>query len=160
MDENISTFEEVLNRDGRLIYTNVGISMLPLICEGRDVLTIEKCDTSSLKKYDVVLFRRKNVKGRGKYILHRIIKFLPGNRFWIVGDNCAEGETVDADMILGVLKGIYRNNKLVNFNGIGYRCYVCFWCAPYPLRFILIKAKAFFIRGIRAVAHKLTYKRH
>ena len=39
---NNSTFEDMIRRDGRLIYTNVGDSMLPLIREGKDLLIIEK----------------------------------------------------------------------------------------------------------------------
>lgn len=160
MDENRLTFEEVLDRDGRLVYTNVGVSMLPLIREGKDVLMIEKCDVLTLKKYDVVLFRRKNIKGRGEYVLHRILKVFPHNRFWIVGDNCTEGEIVDSDMILGVLKGLSRDNKSVNLNGIRYRLYVLFWCAPYRLRFLYIKAKRFIKRLLGAVAYKLKIKGH
>ena len=160
MCKNKLTFEEVLNRDGRLVYTNVGVSMMPLIREGKDVLIIEKCDTSALKKYDVVLFRRKNIKGRGEYVLHRIIKILPDNKFWIVGDNCTEGETVEAGMILGILKGINRDKKAGDFNGVRYRLYVLFWCAPYRLRFLFLKAKRFIRYAIKAVAFKLKIKRH
>lgn len=154
------TFEEVLERDGRLVYTNVGVSMLPLIREGKDVLMIEKCDVLTLKKYDVVLFRRKNIIGRGEYVLHRILKVFSHNRFWIVGDNCTEGEIVDSDMILGVLKGLSRDNKSVNLNGIRYRLYVLFWCAPYRLRFLYIKSKRFIKRLLGAVAYKLKIKGH
>ena len=154
------TFEEVLNCDGRLVYTNVGVSMMPLIREGKDVLRIEKCDASTLKKYDVLLFRRKNIKGRGEYVLHRIIKILPDNKFWIVGDNCTEGETVDAEMILGILKGINRDKKAVDFNGIKYRLYILFWCAPYRFRFTFLKAKRFIKYVIGSVAFKLNMKRH
>ena len=39
-----SSFEEVLGRDGRLVYYNVGDSMMPLIRPGRDLLVIEGCD--------------------------------------------------------------------------------------------------------------------
>ena len=38
----MTTFEEVINRDGRLVFTNAGTSMRPLIKQGRDVLIIEK----------------------------------------------------------------------------------------------------------------------
>lgn len=35
-------FEDVIDRDGRLVYTNVGDSMKPLIRQDRDILIIEK----------------------------------------------------------------------------------------------------------------------
>ena len=39
-------FEDVLDKDGELIFTNVGYSMYPLIKQREDILTILK--TSSL----------------------------------------------------------------------------------------------------------------
>ena len=39
-----TTFEEELEQNGKLVYTNVGVSMLPLLREGRDVMLIEKTD--------------------------------------------------------------------------------------------------------------------
>ena len=158
MDKDIFTFEDILNRDGRLVYTNVGVSMMPLIREGKDVLLIEKCDTEMLKKYDVVLFRREGINGRGEYVLHRIIKILPEGKFFIAGDNCTDGETVDGEMILGVLKTVNRNNKAVDFNGLKYRLYVRLWCAPYRIRFSLLKIKEAFKEAKRVAANKL--KKH
>ena len=38
----MTSFEEIINRDGRLIYTNVGDSMQPLIRQDRDFLIIEQ----------------------------------------------------------------------------------------------------------------------
>lgn len=152
------TFEDVLNRDGRLVYTNVGVSMLPLIHEGRDVLIIEKRTPSEIKKYDVVLFMRRGIEGRGRYVLHRVLKILPDNQFWIVGDNCIEGETVDADAVLGVLKTVTRGKKSVDFSSVVYRLYVRLWCAPYRLRFFVLRSHRF-VKGIlRAAVSKL--KRH
>ena len=154
MDKNAS-FEEVLDRDGRLVYTNVGISMLPLIREGRDVMIIEKRDASAVKKYDAVLFRRENVRGRGEYVLHRILKILPNGDLFIAGDNCTVGEIVKPSQILGVLSGIKRGDKPFNFSGFKYKSYVALWCAPYHLRFFILRIKRFFRRCVRAVLCKL-----
>ena len=52
-----STFEEEIRRTGKLIYTNVGDSMLPIIRQGRDLLIISKVE-GRLKKYDVPLYKR------------------------------------------------------------------------------------------------------
>ncbi|MBR4910504.1 MAG: S24/S26 family peptidase [Clostridia bacterium] len=157
--ENKQSFEEVLLRDGRLIYTNVGVSMLPLIHEGRDIIVIEKRDISKLKRYDVVLFKRENVKGRGEYVLHRIIKKLPGNVFYIVGDNCTKGEKVHADQILGVLTAVKQGGKDVDLKGFRYRAYVYLWCAPYHLRFLILHIKHFFKYAAGAIAYKLRIKK-
>lgn len=50
------SFEEMIERDGKLIYTNKGDSMMPLIKENRDILVIEKTN-GRLKKFDIPLYK-------------------------------------------------------------------------------------------------------
>ena len=45
-------FEDVIERDGKLVYTNVGDSMLPFIRQDRDLVVIEK-PRGRLKKHDI-----------------------------------------------------------------------------------------------------------
>lgn len=158
MDNSLS-FEEVLNRDGRLVYTNVGISMMPLIREGRDILVIEKRSEKSLKRFDIVLFKREGVAGRGRYVLHRILKVLPDGKYFIVGDNCTSGETVDAANILGALTSLRRGEKQIKLNGFKYKTYVYFWCAPCHLRFAVLHTKHFLSFLAGAILHKLRIRR-
>ena len=77
----MTSFEEIINRDGQLIYTNVGDSMQPLIRQDRDLLIIEKSE-GRLKKYDVPLYKRDS----GQYVLHRILKVRKDD-YVICGDN-------------------------------------------------------------------------
>ena len=77
----MTSFEEIINRDGKLIYTNKGDSMMPLIKEGRDLIIIEKTQ-GRLKKYDVPLYKRDS----GQYVLHRILKVREDD-YVICGDN-------------------------------------------------------------------------
>ena len=135
------TFEEELARSGKVVYTNVGVSMMPLLREGRDIMVIRKADISSLRKYDAVLFKRPNTRGRGEYVLHRILRICPDGRYWIVGDNCTSGEMVLPENILGVLEAVQRGSKIVAMDSFGMKLYVFFWCAPYPLRFFLLKIR-------------------
>ena len=65
----LSSFEEQLRLHGKIIYTNVGTSMMPLLREGRDVMIIER-PKGRLKKYDVPLYIRPD----GMYVLHRILR--------------------------------------------------------------------------------------
>ena len=157
--ENNLTFEQVLERDRHLAYTNVGVSMLPLIREGRDVMIIEKCATPDLKKFDAVFFCREGVEGRGRYVLHRILKIMPNGDFFIAGDNCCEGEVIKPYQILGVLSGINRGGKPYNLGGFGYKTYVALWCAPYNLRFVILRIKRFFKRYLRAIFYRLKIRR-
>lgn len=52
-----STFEEEIQRTGRLVYTNVGCSMMPLIRQHRDLVVIEK-PQGRCRKYDVPLYKK------------------------------------------------------------------------------------------------------
>ncbi len=140
------TFEEVLERDGKLVYTNKGVSMMPLLRQDQDLLVIEKCDPSALKKYDAVLFVRKNQ--RKNYVLHRILKVNPDGSYWIVGDHCSSGERVEPEQILGKLVQIKRNGKTIELTDKGYLFYVHLWCDFYPIRFFLLRSKNFIYRVI------------
>ncbi|MBR3290199.1 MAG: S24/S26 family peptidase [Clostridia bacterium] len=139
-----TTFEEELNNSGKLLYTNVGISMLPLLREGKDVMIIERAD--EYRRLDAVLFRRPGVSGRGAYVLHRILKKRGDGQYWIVGDNCTDGETVEETNILGVLTGIKRGDRLIRVTDLNYRMYVYLWCAPYHVRFFILKIGRFMRR--------------
>lgn len=69
---NKTSFEDVIARDGRLVYTNVGDSMYPLI-QPKDLLVIRMV-TKPLKQYDVPLYKRDS----GQYVLHRIMRISGG----------------------------------------------------------------------------------
>ena len=63
-----SHIEQMLERDGVIVYKTRGVSMRPMLKQNRDLVTVRKFE-GRLKKYDVPLYRRK----RGGYVLHRII---------------------------------------------------------------------------------------
>ena len=155
MNNGHTDFETELKNSGRLIYTNVGVSMLPLIREGRDVLIIEAREPSALRKYDIVLFRRDHTRGRGRYILHRLLRTREDGSFFIAGDNCDEGENVLPPQILGVLTGLRRGEREIRLSGLRYRLYVALWCAPYPLRFQALRFGRFMKYAAGAAVRKL-----
>ena len=146
MDSTV-TIEQTLKNNGSLVYTNVGVSMRPLIREGRDVIQIKSAD-GEIKKYDAVLFVRPHISGRGHYVLHRVLKINKDGTYWIVGDNCTSGEIIDRENIIGVLTAVVRNGKTLTLDRFSYRMYVAFWCAPYPLRFFLLGIPRFAKRVI------------
>lgn len=133
---NKATFDEIIERDGRLIYTNKGDSMLPLIKEGRDLLVIEKTN-GRLKRFDVPLYKRDT----GQYVLHRIVK-VRQNDYVICGDNRANMEYGITDRhIIGVLTAVIRNGKELSVNSTKYKLYVYLWYLLFPFRFVFIKAQ-------------------
>ncbi len=126
---NKSTFEEILARDGQLVYTNVGDSMLPLIRQGRDLLVI-KPKTGRLKKYDIPLYRRDS----GQYVLHRVLKVRPDD-YMICGDNRWSREYGITDRhVVGVLTAIIRDGKEIPMTDWRLRLYAHLWCDLFPLR--------------------------
>ena len=133
---NKSSFEEVLARDGRLVYTNVGDSMLPLIRQGRDLLVIEP-PKGRLKQYDIPLYRRDS----GQYVLHRILA-VREDSYVLCGDNRWSKEYGVTDrQIIGVLTGLVRDGKERRLTGWKYRLYVFFWCGLFPQRAFFLKVR-------------------
>lgn len=130
----MKTFEEEIQTNGKLFYTNVGDSMYPLIRQDRDILIIEKVN-GRLKKYDVPLYKRDN----GKYVLHRVLKVRKDD-YVIVGDNRYVKEYGITDKhIIGVLTGIVRGGKEISTKDIKYRIYVHIWCDFFPIRAFILK---------------------
>lgn len=126
-------FEEVLSRDGKLVYANVGTSMLPLIREGRDLMIIKKRPTGRLKRYDAVLF-----KSRGRYVLHRILR-VKKDCYTICGDNCKKCERgIKDEQIIGVLSAVVRDGKEVPVTDFKYKLYVHLWCDFFHLRVLTL----------------------
>ena len=123
----MTTIEELLSRDGKLVYRTRGVSMEPMLRQNRD-LVILQAPVSRLQKNDVALYRR----GRD-YVLHRVISVL-SDGYLIRGDNTYSMENVPEEAILGVLTGFQRKGKDHSINERGYRLYVAFWNAIYPLR--------------------------
>lgn len=131
-----STFEEEINRTGKLIYTNVGDSMMPLIRQNRDLLIIERIN-GKLKKYDVPLYKRDS----GQYVLHRILKTRK-NDYVMCGDNRWQKEYGITDRhMIGVLTGIVRDGRTVSVNDKEYRLYVHLWCDFFCVRALILRTK-------------------
>ena len=52
------TYEEYLEKNGEMTYTNRGVSMLPLLKQDRDMFTVRRKGEERCRKYDVILYRR------------------------------------------------------------------------------------------------------
>ena len=141
---NKSTFEEEIEKSGKIIYTNVGDSMMPFIKQGRDVLVISKAE-GKLKRYDVPLYKRDS----GQYVLHRILK-VRENDYVICGDNRWSKEYGITDRhIIGVLTGVIRNGKEIPVTDLKYRIYVHLWCDFFPVRAFIIRIRQFLKRRLK-----------
>ncbi|MBO5907453.1 MAG: S24/S26 family peptidase [Clostridia bacterium] len=138
---NPSTFEQQLDEHGRIIYTNVGDSMMPFIKQGRDVLVIEKRE-GALKKYDVPLYKRPS----GQYVLHRIHK-VTDKGYVTCGDNRASRERyVLPEQVIGVLTAVIRDGREIADKSFAFKLYAHLGCDGYFIRFALGKIRALFRR--------------
>lgn len=135
----MSTFEDVINQQGHLVYTNVGNSMMPLLRQGRDLMIIGRKPEGRLKRYDIPLYKRDN----GQYILHRILKTRKDD-YVICGDNQWHREIGISDRhIIGVLQAVVRNGKQIPVTDWRFRLYSHVWCD-----FFWIRASLFWLRDL------------
>ncbi len=117
-DASIS-YEEYLERYDSLTYTNVGVSMLPLLRQGKDLFTVRRKGPERCERGDVVLFRRPP----SSYVLHRVIEVRPDD-YVIMGDNCVNQERgVRDEDILGVMTDFVRDGRQHEVSEPGYRAY-------------------------------------
>ena len=135
----MTSFEELLARDGKLVYKTKGVSMEPMLRQNRDLVVI-RVPVSRLRKFDVALYKR------GKdYVLHRVIEAKDGY-YLIRGDNTYSIEHVPDSAVIGVLSSFQRKGKLYETTNPGYQRYVRVWNAIYPLRLFYVRCRQLLIR--------------
>ena len=125
MDDSVkdSQIESILLRNETLVYKTRGVSMEPMLRQNRDLVVV-RAPASRLKKYDVALYKRGET-----HVLHRVIAVKEGH-YLIRGDNT-----------YGVLVGFQRKGKTIDVENRGYRLYVRFWDAIYPLRVLHFRSR-------------------
>ena len=132
------SFEDCLDRFGSLTYRNKGVSMMPLLKEGRDLFSLIPKGAGRCKKYDVVLYRN----SKGQYVLHRIVKVRPDD-YVIRGDNTYSDEYHKDSDILAVMTSFVHKGKEHTVDEAGYRLYSVLRTQSYPIRKQYIKLRRF-----------------
>lgn len=126
---------DVLAKKGIYVGTVNGNSMFPMLRNRKDTVIIRPV-TDRLKKYDIALYRKRNL-----YVLHRIVKVMPDG-YIICGDNCMNLETdITDEQIIGKLEGFYRGERQISMQGLGYKLYCRIWVVLYPVRCMLKKIR-------------------
>ena len=129
------SFEEYLKTNGSLTYTNVGVSMMPLLRQGRDLFTVREKGPERCEKGDVVLYRRPP----DRYVLHRIVEVRPKD-YVILGDNTVTKEYVKDEDIIGVMTGFSRGGKDFTVDDPAYKAYTSFILRTNPARVLCKRA--------------------
>ncbi len=130
--ENTELVLNALETEGEFISLTKGVSMRPMLRQGKDIVIVTK-PTRELRKGDVPLYKRRNYDF---LLLHRILK-VEEDHYVIRGDNTYSLEHVPKDYVVGVLKEFYRGGKYVNCEtSKGYKRYIKFVMVSYPIRFV------------------------
>lgn len=136
---NKTTYRDYLEQHGELTFSNVGVSMLPMLRQGRDLFTLTRKTEARCRKFDVVLY----LSPAGDYVLHRIVA-VREHDYVILGDNCLNKEYgITDDDILGVLTRFVHRGKEYSVDNKGYRLYAAVWYAIYPIRRFVKKLMSF-----------------
>lgn len=128
MHELVLLMRESLAAGQTVRFSPKGVSMLPMLRQGKDTVTLSPVE-GPLRKYDIPLYRRDN----GAYILHRIVR--AGETYTCIGDNQYVLEPgIRQDQIIAVVTSFSRGDREIPVTSLGYRTYVCLWHWSRPAR--------------------------
>lgn len=117
-----------LETRGYYISVPKGISMWPMLRNGKDAVEIHKLDGKA-KRYDLVMY----IRGEDQGVIHRVLK-VRDTDYVIAGDNCWQKEIIDYNQVKGIAVRFSRNGKWHDMDEIGYRIYVRFWTDLFFIR--------------------------
>ena len=121
LEEMLPLIEECLSVGQSVKFSPRGISMLPMIVQGRDSVTLSS-PPEKLKRFDIPLYRREN----GHFVLHRVVKI--GDTYTCIGDNQFQAETgIDHSQVIAVVSAFTRKGKTYSVTHGGYRLYCALW---------------------------------
>lgn len=156
MPEDVLSIAGYIEKNGFLTYSNAGSSMMPLLKQGRDLLTVRaKKPGERFAPGDVLLYRRPP----GKNVLHRVVAISGDGSYVLLGDNCVSREygVTDRDVI-GVMTGFVRRGKEHSVTEPGYLRYTARILKNEKRRVRLLKLRASARRFARRVLHAVRKK--
>lgn len=145
MEELVPLMKEQIENNGDVTFTPKGNSMLPLLRNNKDTVTLRKAQFP-LKKYELPLYVRDN----GKYVLHRVIE-IENDGYVMRGDNQFLNETgIKDNQIIGVVHSFTRKNKQIDCDSVIYKLYCKIWVNTVEIRK--------YLRILRRLAGKIKRK--
>lgn len=128
LEELLPLIEECLSAGQGVKFSPRGISMLPMIVQGRDSVTLSSAP-EKLKKFDIPLYRRED----GSFVLHRVVKV--GDTYTCIGDNQFKAEPgIAHSQVIAVVTSFTRKGKNYSVSCAGYRVYCVLWHYSRPAR--------------------------
>lgn len=133
--KNNVTYKTIIEEQGFFICTPVGTSMNPMLYEREDTVKLIKAD--NIKKYDVILYQRKN----GLFVLHRVVG-KDDKGYILCGDNqFIKEHGITDDMIIGKMDGFYKGEKYIPCDDKKYIKYYKRRVRSIPFRYFIFKVK-------------------
>lgn len=129
-----------------------GVSMLPMLRQGKDVVELSPLP-AKLQKYDLPVYQYPS----GKVVMHRIVA-VQENCYICLGDNTYAYEHIQPEWIIGVVSAFKRGDRRISVDSFTYRLYSKVWVAIYPVRKILNKMRNRLAKYLRPVKQWL--RRH
>ena len=140
MSEMEPVISELLKNGSKTKFIMTGDSMLPFLHSRKDVAVLESAERCSIKKYDVLFYKRDN----GQFVLHRVVA-VRGDLLDMCGDAQYTVEKgVPKSAVIGKLCGYYsyrRPERFLSCEKRGYRMRAALWVKSRPLRHFLFRVK-------------------
>ena len=135
LDDLMPLIRESLAAGRSVRFSPRGVSMLPMLRQGRDSVRISPAP-EKLRKFDLPLYQRKN----GQYVLHRVVDV--GDTYTCIGDNQFVLERgIAHDQVIGVVTACCRDGREIRVDAPGYRLYCRLWHGFRPLRYFWRRLK-------------------
>lgn len=147
LEQLIPIWKERLKAGQSVRFSPKGISMLPLLRQGRDSVLLS-FPPEKLKKHDIVLYQREN----GMYVLHRIIEVQEDGRVYTcIGDNQFVKEPgLCREQMIAVVTAFTRGKREHSVKEPVYRMYCSLWHGSRPLRYFVFRV----VRKLRTIARR------
>ncbi|MCR5837545.1 MAG: S24/S26 family peptidase [Lachnospiraceae bacterium] len=147
MQEMGTIIKEQLAEGGQVRFTPKGNSMLPMLRNNLDTVTLKRSE-GRLKKYDLPLYQRKD----NSYVLHRVVKVCNDGTYMMRGDNQLYTERgITDEQIVGVVASFTRKDKEYTDSSISYRLYSFAWVNTNSVRRLLKRTRRFLGRVKRKI---------
>lgn len=131
LEELMPLIREQLEAGKSVRFAPRGVSMLPMLRQGRDKVILSPVK-GRLKKYDLPLYQRDN----GQYVLHRIVGV--GETYTCIGDNqYALEHGIRQDQLIAVVTAFVRDDREIPVTDLGYRIYCRLWHCFRPIKRVL-----------------------
>lgn len=128
MDELMPFIRERLENGQSVRFSPRGVSMLPMLRQGRDTVTLSPLP-DRIRKYDLPLYQRAN----GQYVLHRVVDV--GDTYTCIGDNQYVLEKgVEHCRMIALVTEFTRDGRTCPVGALRYRIYCRFWHYSRPIR--------------------------